>query len=108
MRPGYNSDSFSARIIDEAQEEQMVDKQRLSAYYPKEYYPPAATTPEESDELSILRTDIHPYAMEQAATWIVNGGVEREYAAFVAQLEAMGLRRMEEIYQGAYDRYMGK
>jgi putative aldouronate transport system substrate-binding protein len=107
-RPGYTSDRLSARVIDNTQQEQIEDKERLSAYFPKEYYPPAALTPEEANELATLRADIHSYAQEQAATWIVRGGVEQEYAAFVRQLETMGLRRMEEIYQAAYNRYKGK
>jgi putative aldouronate transport system substrate-binding protein len=65
-------------------------------------------TPEEINELAILRTDIHSFAMQQASAWVVNGGVEREYAGFVRQLENMGLRRMEQIYQQVYNRYIGK
>jgi putative aldouronate transport system substrate-binding protein len=107
-RPGYTSDAMSARVIDEDQNLQIVDKQRLSAYYPKEYFPLVSLTPEEQNELSLVRTDIHSYAKEQAATWIVSGGVEREYAGFVSRLETMGLKRMLEIYQAGYDRYVGK
>jgi putative aldouronate transport system substrate-binding protein len=108
LRPGYASDKLSARISDPDQKEQIDDKIRLSAYYPKEWYPPAVMTPDEASELATLRTDIHGFAQERTATWIVNGGVEQEYAGFVRQLETMGLRRMEAIYQGAYNRYMGR
>jgi putative aldouronate transport system substrate-binding protein len=65
-------------------------------------------TPDESSELATLRTDIQNYVENQAATWIANGGVEREYDAFIRQLEAMGLRQMVQIYQTAYDRYMSQ
>jgi hypothetical protein len=34
--------------------------------------------------------------------------VEQEYDAFIRQLNNMGLPRMVRIYQGIYDRYMGK
>jgi putative aldouronate transport system substrate-binding protein len=108
MRPGYNSDSFSAKITDSLSAEQLGDKQRLAAYSPKEYYPLAALTADEQNELATLRIDIHNFAQEQAAAWIVKGGVEKEYDAFVKQLESMGLRRLEEIYQAAYNRYRGK
>jgi putative aldouronate transport system substrate-binding protein len=86
---------------------QYNDKLNYVPYY-KEYFPMAAQTPEETDELSILRTDIHGVAKQQTATWIVSGGVEREYDVFIRQLNSMGLPRMVEIYQGIYDRYMGK
>jgi putative aldouronate transport system substrate-binding protein len=86
---------------------QYNDKLTYVPYY-KEYFPMAAQTPEETDELAILRTDIHGPTQQQAATWIVNGGVEQEYDAFIRQLNNMGLPRMVEIYQGIYDRYMGK
>jgi putative aldouronate transport system substrate-binding protein len=106
--PGYTSDKVSDLIDDLDVAQQYEDKKLLSAYYPKEYYPPVPMTDEELNELAILRTDIHNTAKTQFAQWIVNGGVEREYAGFVRQLETMGLRRMEQIYQNAYNRYMSK
>jgi putative aldouronate transport system substrate-binding protein len=109
--PAYISDRFNSFVPDfdsTTLYPQIADKEKLSPYFPKEYFPPVSFTPDDVSELSILRTDIHSYAQEQAATWVVNGGVEKEYDAFVRQLETMGLRRMEEIYQAAYDRYMGK
>jgi putative aldouronate transport system substrate-binding protein len=88
--------------------QQYNDKLLLAPYF-KDYFPTmAATTPEENDELSLLRTDIHPFAQEQTALWIVNGGIEQEYDGFIRQLKGMGLDRMVEIYQGIYDRYVGK
>jgi putative aldouronate transport system substrate-binding protein len=108
MFPGYCGPSMTAKIRnDYLYGGQYNDKLNYTPYF-KEYFPMAAQTPEETDELSILRTDIHGFAQEQTATWIVNGGVEREYDAFIQQLNNMGLPRMVEIYQGIYDRYMGK
>lgn len=105
--PGYTSDKVSARITDLDNKEQYEDKILLSPYFPKEYYPIVSFSPEESSELSILRTDIHTTTRQQTAAWITSGGVEREYASFLGRIEAMGLKRMLEIYQTAYDRYMG-
>ncbi|MDR3341263.1 MAG: extracellular solute-binding protein [Treponema sp.] len=106
--PCYVSDARSAMGEDPLFDAQVIDKALFTPYFAKEYYPPAALTPDEAGELAILRTDIHNYAREQASLWVVNGGVEREYAAFVQQLNTMGLPRMVEIYQNAYNRYMGK
>jgi putative aldouronate transport system substrate-binding protein len=105
---GFVSDELSARFDDPIFDRQYLDKERLSAYFPKEYYPLVSMTPDELNELATLRQDIHTFAQQQTANWIVNGGVEGEYAGFVRQLETMGLGRMVEIYQGAYNRYMGK
>jgi putative aldouronate transport system substrate-binding protein len=105
---GFVSNELSGRYSDPSGDLQYQDKERLSAYYPKEYYPLVSMTADEVNELATLRTDIHTFARQQFANWVVNGGVESEYAAFVSRLETMGLKRMIEIYQGAYDRYMGK
>jgi putative aldouronate transport system substrate-binding protein len=107
--PGWESQRFADALIDTPNERAMIaDKKKLATYYSEEYYPLATMTPDETNELAMLRADIHGFAQEQTASWIVNGGVEREYAAFVRQLENMGLRKMEEIYQTAYNRYHGK
>jgi putative aldouronate transport system substrate-binding protein len=103
LAPGYTSNETNNKLIQPA-EIQYEQKLLLAPYFPKEYYPMAATTPEEADELSILRQDIHPYTINQAATWVVNGGVEQEYPAFLRQIESMGLERMVSIYQTIYDR----
>jgi putative aldouronate transport system substrate-binding protein len=108
VSPCYVSNATSAKGEDPLFDAQVIDKARFTPYFSKEYYPPAALSPEEAAELAILRTDIHTYAQEQASTWIVNGGVEQGYSAFVQQLNNIGLPRMLEIYQGAYDRYMKK
>ncbi|MDR0641453.1 MAG: extracellular solute-binding protein [Treponema sp.] len=105
---GFVSDELSARFEDPIFDRQYLDKERLSAYFPKEYYPLVSFTPDELNELSTLRQDIHTFAQQQTANWVVNGGIENEYAGFIRQLETMGLNRMVEIYQGAYNRYTGK
>jgi putative aldouronate transport system substrate-binding protein len=86
---------------------QYNDKLNYVPYY-KEYYPVAPMTPEEADELALLTTDITPFAEEQASHWIVDGGIEQEYDGFIRQIRGMGLDRMVAIYQGIYNRYMGK
>jgi putative aldouronate transport system substrate-binding protein len=106
--PVYAPDWLDAKFFDVVYTQVRLDKALLAPYYPKEYYPPAPMTAEETSELAFLRSDIHTAAKQQAAAWIVSGGVEKEYTAFVAQLKNMGLDRMVEIYQTAYDRYMGK
>jgi putative aldouronate transport system substrate-binding protein len=106
--PGYCGPSMTQRIRNDYLFGRQYDDKLTYAPYYKDYFPVAAYTPEESDEIAILRTDIHGFAQQQTATWIVNGGMEREYDAVIRQLNNMGLPRMVEIYQGIYDRYTGK
>jgi putative aldouronate transport system substrate-binding protein len=109
MFPGYGGGKATEMIRNDYLFGPQYNDKLLYAPYYKEYFPTmAAQTPEEADELSLLRTDIHGFAQQQAATWIVSGGIENEYDAFVRQLNNMGLPRMVEIYQGIYNRYMGK
>jgi putative aldouronate transport system substrate-binding protein len=108
--PGANYDSWEARLNNEDITiwNQQTDKIAYIPFYPKEYYPNLSFSPEELDELVVYKQDIHTTAKEQLARWIVNGGVEQEYDGFVRRLNDMGLPRMLEIYQKAYDRYKGK
>jgi putative aldouronate transport system substrate-binding protein len=108
MFPGYGGPSLTQKIRNDFIFGTQYNDKLVYAPYYKEFFPMAAQTPEETDDLSILRADIHGFAKEQTATWIVNGGVEREYDAFIQQLNNMGLSRMVEIYQSIYDRYTGK
>ena len=39
------------------------------------------------------------------ASWIVNGGIDEQWDAYVDQLNQMGLERLMEIYQEALDVY---
>jgi putative aldouronate transport system substrate-binding protein len=108
MAPGYCGPSMTQKIRNDYMDgDQYKDKLNYTPYY-KEYFPMAAQTPEENEELAIIRADIHGFTQQQTATWIVNGGLEQEYDAFIRQLNNMGLPRMVEIYQNIYNRYMEK
>jgi putative aldouronate transport system substrate-binding protein len=105
--PCYAADSTVVHMEDQNMAEQLEDKKVLSQWYMREYYPMVALSPEEIDELAILRTDIHSTTTHQFASWVVNGGVEKEYDAFLKTLHGMGLEGMLAIYQAAYDRQAG-
>ncbi len=68
-------------------------------------YPTVFFSLEELQELSTIEADVKALVDEKRARWIVDGGVAAEWDAYVAQLESIGLDRMVEIYQQAYDRY---
>lgn len=69
-------------------------------------YPMAFFTEEETSEMAVLQTDISNYVEQQYATWIVDGGVEEGWDAYLQKLNDMKIDRFLEIYQAAYDRYM--
>ena len=62
----------------------------------------------ESEEVALLRTDLLSYIERRASDWIMNGGIEEQCDGYVSELGAMGLNRLMEINQAAYDRYIGK
>lgn len=70
-------------------------------------YPSAIKkTPDEAFELSTLETDIKQYVTQMRAKWVVEGGIEAEWDAYIKQLESMGLDRFLEIYSEMYQRYL--
>ncbi len=70
-----------------------------------EWYPAVPFSDEEIQEISTIETEIKALVDAKRAEWIARGGIEDEWDSYVAQLESMGLDRMVELYQQAYDRY---
>ena len=71
-----------------------------------EFYPTVFFTPEELEELEFIQFDINEFTNLKRAQWLANGGIEEEWDAYLAQLDAMGLGRFIEIHQAALDRYL--
>ena len=61
-------------------------------------------TPEETDELSIVQTDVDTYVTKKMTEWFANGGVEEEWDTYLQELHNMGVDTYVSIYQAAYDR----
>ncbi|MGN1140400.1 MAG: hypothetical protein ACI4TF_04300 [Oliverpabstia sp.] len=106
---GYVSDEMSDKISPALDVRRKLEADKAySEYFKDEYYPLVNLSDEQSDELSTLATDLNGYWKQTVSEWIVNGGdIDAEWDAYVAQMEAMGSDRYEEIYQEAYDAYMG-
>jgi putative aldouronate transport system substrate-binding protein len=58
-----------------------------------------------TEEMVYLKTDIYKLASQKMAEWVVNGGIEDQWDAYLESLNRMGLPRLIEIYQKAYDTY---
>lgn len=80
----------------------------MDPYADTEAFPSVYYTVAESEEVALLRTDLLSYIERRASDWIMNGGIEEQWDSYVNELGAMGLNRLMEINQAAYDRYIGK
>ncbi|WP_390410597.1 sugar ABC transporter substrate-binding protein [Lacticaseibacillus jixiensis] len=68
-------------------------------------YPALSFKPEEQKELSSLLADIDAYAGNKYAQWVTKGGVDKEWNAYIKQLNTMGLKKFLSIQQKALKRY---
>ena len=64
-------------------------------------------TMDESEEYNRTVSDIATAASEQSLRFVTGDRSLDEYDAFIEDLRAMGLDRLTEIKQAAYDRYLG-
>lgn len=81
----------------------------FNAEYCEPYYvepfPPVFYTPEEADEMSTLNSAILDEIARQSCEWIMNGGVEEGWDAYLQTLDEIGLQRWLEINKQAAERY---
>lgn len=68
-------------------------------------YPNVSYEQDQLAALSILFVDIDAYVNTMQATWVTEGGVDEQWDAYIAQLEAMGLSNFTGIMQAAFDTY---
>ena len=62
-------------------------------------YPPVILERKLNDEAVEIKTDMDKLVKEKTAKWCVEGGLEEEWDAYLAEMEKMGLNRYLEIYQ---------
>ena len=73
-----------------------------------EQYPNVTYTLEEINEMNRYVSDIYDYVWQMQTNWLLNGGVEQEWDAYISKLKDMGVDKLVQTYQDAYDRYIGK
>jgi len=69
-------------------------------------FPLVQYTEDELGQIATLGIDINKYCEVQYAHWVVNGGIEEEWDAYLAQLETMNLPALVGIYEDAYEYYL--
>ncbi|MFA6840629.1 MAG: hypothetical protein WCR05_07590 [Sphaerochaetaceae bacterium] len=65
---------------------------------------PYRFTPREIEELSLLQTDLLNYIYRTQAKWIAEGGVEKDWDAYLAQLKKLHVEDYVQLYRAAYER----
>ncbi|HEY8500477.1 MAG TPA: extracellular solute-binding protein, partial [Clostridia bacterium] len=72
--------------------------------YPNKY-PPATTTPEESQELAKIESDLNTYVDEMKLKFIIGTEPLSSFDTFIEEIKAMNVDRAIELRQAAVDRY---
>lgn len=65
-------------------------------------------SPEVADEVGSLTTDINTYAEEMCLRFITGATPLSEFESFTQEVEALGMPRLLELYQQAYDNLLSK
>lgn len=67
--------------------------------------PTVTYTDEELSTITTKGTDIYTYVEAQYAHWVVDGGIDGEWDAYLKQLKDMGLDELVACHRNAYDAY---
>lgn len=71
-------------------------------YITKEPIPPYWLTPEESDEISAMQTDLDKYVKDSFASWVSGQtDVDEEWDDYLEQLKVLGVDKYMEVMSGA-------
>ena len=107
--PGYCSKDLESRTIipdelkDRLEQDDVYADNRLDR---SEIYPRVKFSDADTEELVYLKSDLFKLVKQKMAEWCVNGGIEQEWDQYLKELDTMGLEKMREIYQRAYEDYM--
>ena len=101
-------EDFETVVLPEprAAERQAQIKEYYEPHRANEKYPPVMLSVEELNRISTIEADVKTLVDEKVSTWIVKGGIEKEWDGFVSQLDTIGVSEIVDVYQQAYDRFM--
>lgn len=68
-------------------------------------YPNVFMSQEDTDKLNQYETDLKKYTNQMRADWVMNGGVEEGWEAYIQKLDEYGLQEYLEIRQKYLDDY---
>lgn len=78
--------------------------QNYVPYWPNEFWSNPLIDPASMKQLNAIDSDIRNLVTKTQAKWITQGGIETDWADYLKQLEALGLSKMLQIRQAAFDR----
>lgn len=105
--PKYMSEDFEKNIIlppDAGDGQKLAED--INFKYSKETFPVVRYTRDEYTKLGRYTADINTYVESQYAHWVVDGGVDDEWDAYISVLNEMGLEELLKLYDTAYSRYL--
>lgn len=106
--PKYMTEEFQKNVIlpDSQGDGVKLAQDETNAKYASDIaFPVVSYTSEQLTTLASLTTDINDYASAQYAHWVVDGGIEEEWDAYLAQLDQMGLQDVLAIHNDVYAAY---
>ena len=101
------AENFTTVVAPEprAAERQKTVNENYKPFAGNDGYPSVALSTEELHQITSIETDTTSLVKQNIAKWIVSGGIEQEWDGYVTQLKNIGVEKMIEVYQQAYDRY---
>lgn len=92
--------------VDNSQAAMNIGVKGLGNYEVIDIYPNLAYLPDEITELGTLKTDLSTFITASQAEFIIGTrDIDTGWDAYLAQIKGMGLDKILEIEQAAYDRY---
>lgn len=74
----------------------------------KYVYPNVFMSQEDTDTVTQYTTDLDKYANQKKAEWILNGGVNEEWDAYLEKLEGYGISKYLKLKQTYLDKYLAE
>lgn len=71
-------------------------------------YPVTFMSQEDTELITQYETEIKKYAEQKKAEWILNGGIDEEWDAYLEKMEGLGLSKFLEIKQKYLDAYFAE
>ncbi len=71
-------------------------------------YPQVFMTQEDVESMVLLQTEINDYAQLMKATWILSGGIDKDWDAYLKKLDELGLQEYLGIRQKYLDAYLAE
>ena len=110
--PKYMTEDFEANVTlpaDQGDGIRLLEDEVNAKYVTTDKnvgFPMVQYTSDEQNTLTMLGTDIYQYVEAQYAHWVVDGGIEEEWDAYLEQLDAMGLQDLVKAQTDAYNAYI--